>query len=117
MILRANKARAEASKDNISFIESKITDIPLESGIADCIISNCVINLVPGEEKQLVFHEVFRLLKPGGRLAISDILMKKVLPDNLQSCMALYTGCIAGASQVADYQEYLRVAGFKGTST
>src|SRR3569833_3164656 len=117
MILRANKARAEASKDNISFIESKITDIPLESGIADCIISNCVINLVPGEEKQLVFHEVIRLLKPGGRLAISDILMKKVLPYNLQSCMALDTGCIVGACQVADYQEYLRVAGFKGTST
>lgn len=117
MILRANKARAETNNNNVSFVESKITDIPLKSGIADCIISNCVINLVPGEEKQLAFNEMFRLLKAGGRLAISDILLKKALPDSLQSCMALYTGCIAGASQVAKYEEYLKVAGFKGEST
>ena len=117
MILRANKSRAETNNDAVSFVESKITDIPLQAGVADCIISNCVINLVPGEEKQLAFSEMFRLLKPGGRLAISDILLKKALPDELQSCMALYTGCVAGASQVAEYEEYLKVAGFKGRST
>ncbi|KAI0406724.1 arsenite methyltransferase [Xylaria palmicola] len=116
MIIRANKSRAETNRQNVSFVESKITDIPLQSGIADCIISNCVINLIPTEEKQLAFNEMFRLLKPGGRLVISDILLKQALPDNLQSCMALYTGCVAGASQVAEYEKYLQVAGFQGGS-
>lgn len=113
MIIRASKSRAETNSHNVSFVESKITDIPLQSGIADCIISNCVINLVPAEEKQLAFNEMFRLLKPGGRLAISDILLKQALPDSLQSYMALYTGCVAGASQVAEYEKYLQVAGFQ----
>ncbi|KXJ84768.1 ubiE/COQ5 methyltransferase [Microdochium bolleyi] len=112
MITRANKSRAETHRDNVSFVESKITNIPLQSGIADCIISNCVINLVPAEEEQLAFNEMFRLLKPGGRLAISDILLKQALPESLQSCVALYTGCVAGASQVADYEKYLQAAGF-----
>lgn len=113
MLARANKLKEESGKKNLSFVESKITDIGLDSGIADCIISNCVINLVPEEEKQLAFSEMFRLLKPGGRLAISDILSKKPLPDNLRSCIALYTGCIAGASQVAEYEKYLKAAGFQ----
>ncbi|KAK2038783.1 arsenite methyltransferase [Colletotrichum somersetense] len=112
MVARANKSRAETQGDNVSFVQSKITDIPLQSGIADCVISNCVINLVPAEEKQLAFDEMFRLLKPGGRLAISDMLLKQALPDSLRSCVALYTDCIAGASQVADYDKYLRAAGF-----
>lgn len=116
MINRANKSRVESNSQNVSFVESKITDIPLQSSIADCIISNCVINLVPAEEKQLAFNEMFRLLKPGGRLAISDILLKQALPDNLQPCMALYTGCVAGASQVAEYEKYLQVAGFQRVS-
>lgn len=116
MLARANKSKAESGKDNVSFVESKITDITLDSGIADCIISNCVINLIPGEEKQLAFNEMFRLLKVGGRLAVSDILLKKTLPENLQSCVALYTGCIAGASQVADYEKYLKTAGFERES-
>jgi arsenite methyltransferase len=113
MLARANKSRAESGKDNVSFVKSKITDIALDSGIADCIISNCVINLVPEEEKQLAFNEMFRLLKFGGRLAISDILLKKTLPENLQSSVALYTGCISGASQVTDYEKYLKTAGFE----
>ena len=117
MIIRANKSRAKTNSRNVSFVESKITDIPLQSGIADCIISNCVINLVPAEEKQLAFNEMFRLLKPGGRLAISDILLKQALPEDLQWCMALYTGCVAGASRVAEYEKYLQVAGFRGGST
>jgi arsenite methyltransferase len=116
MIIRANKSRIETNSRNVSFIKSKITAIPLQSGVADCIISNCVINLVPAEEKQLVFNEIFRLLKAGGRLAISDILLKQDLPDSLQASMALYTGCVAGASLVAEYEKYLQVAGFRGAS-
>lgn len=103
-----------SGKTNTEFIESQITKISLESGIADCIISNCVINLVPQDEKQLVFNEMFRLLKRGGRVAISDILARKPLHETMRKNIALYVGCIAGASQVAEYENYLREAGFEG---
>ncbi|KAJ4253871.1 hypothetical protein NW762_010268 [Fusarium torreyae] len=99
--------------DNVQFVESRITEIALEDGIADCIISNCVVNLVPHDEKQQVFNEMFRLLKHGGRVAISDILAKKPLPDEIRHNMDLYIGCVAGASQVVEYEQYLRIAGFK----
>ncbi|EED12222.1 arsenic methyltransferase Cyt19, putative [Talaromyces stipitatus ATCC 10500] len=102
-----------AGLSNATFIEASITSIPLPSSSVDCIISNCVINLVPAKDKGSVFHEIARLLKPGGRLAISDILARKPLPKNIVEDMALYMGCIAGASQVAEYEEYLRQAGFQ----
>jgi arsenite methyltransferase len=114
MLKRANQNKEKAGADNVSFIESLITDIPLPDSTADCIISNCVVNLVPESEKQIVFNEMFRLLKPGGRVAISDILAKHELPQHVKSNMALYVGCIAGASQVKDYEKYLREAGFAG---
>ncbi|KND89098.1 putative arsenite methyltransferase [Tolypocladium ophioglossoides CBS 100239] len=113
MLDKARKLRADSGKMNTDFVESCITKIALESGIADCIISNCVVNLVPEGDKQLVFNEMFRMLRPGGRVAISDILAKKPLPEEIKKSMALYVGCIAGASQVADYELYLRQAGFK----
>lgn len=84
----------------------------IPSNTADCIISNCVINLVPEEDKPLVFKEMHRLLKPGGRIAISDILAKKPLPEKLRANMALYVGCVSGASLVEEYERYLREAGF-----
>lgn len=112
MLDKANRNKENAKAENVSFVESPITKIELPDGIADCIISNCVVNLVPEDEKQLVFNETFRLLKSGGRVAISDILVKKELPDRLKNSMALYVGCIAGASQVQDYEKYLRKAGF-----
>ena len=114
MLERANRNKEKAKADNVSFTESMITDIALPDATANCIISNCVVNLVPEAEKQLVFNEMFRLLKPGGRVAISDILSKKELPQMLKKSMALYVGCIAGASQVKDYEKYLREAGFGG---
>ena len=107
-----NKQKAGAAADNVSFVDSQITAIALEDGIADCIVSNCVINLVPEGDKPLVFREMARLLKPGGRVAVSDILAKKPLPDSLRKCMALYAGCIGGASQISQYEEYLHGAGF-----
>lgn len=110
----ANKARVHAS--NVQFIESAITSIALPDEVADCIISNCVINLVPTEDKQLAFSEMFRLLKPGGRLAISDILARKEFTYEIKNNIALYVGCIAGASQVSEYDEFLRNAGFHGKS-
>lgn len=114
MLARANRNKEKVGAANVAFIESPITKIDLPPSTADCIISNCVINLVPENEKHLAFEEMFRLLKPGGRVAISDILAKKALPDALKKDVALYVGCISGASQAADYERYLREAGFKG---
>ncbi|KAH8125992.1 arsenite methyltransferase [Trichoderma asperellum] len=114
MLKKAEGLKASWGKNNVEFVQSQITRIALEDGIADCIISNCVVTLVPEQEKQLAFNEMFRLLKPGGRVAISDILAKSPLPDNIKKSMALYVGCIAGASQVGMYQKYLKEAGFSG---
>lgn len=117
MLARAQQLKDDSSKMNVEFVESFITKIPLASGIADCIISNCVINLVPQDEKQLVFDEIFRLLKPGGRVAISDILAKRPLPEKIRQSISLYVGCIAGASQLSEYEVFLRNAGFTGESS
>ena len=114
MLSRAERIKTETNFNNTSFVESPITKIDLPDGVADCIISNCVINLVPTAEKQSSFDEMYRLLKPNGRVAISDILLTKDLPKELKSSMALYVGCIAGASKVEEYEQYLRQAGFKG---
>lgn len=115
MLEKANCNKKKTGAENVLFIESPITKIALPDTTADCIISNCVVNLVPEQEKQLCFNEMFRLLKPGGRVAISDILLKEGdLPTDLKNDPALYVGCIAGASQIKDYEKYLRSAGFNG---
>ena len=116
MLSRAKTIKEKTNAENTSFIESRITSIPLPAATADCIISNCVINLVPHTEKQLAFNEMFRLLKPNGRVAISDILLTQDLPNELKNNIALYVGCISGASRLEDYETYLKVAGFKGMS-
>ncbi|KAI3567755.1 S-adenosyl-L-methionine-dependent methyltransferase [Fusarium oxysporum f. sp. albedinis] len=113
MLAKALALKADRAINNVEFIESRITNIVLEDGIADCIISNCVVNLVPHNEKQQAFNEMFRLLKPGGRVAISDILAKKPLPEKIRNSMAFYVGCVAGASQVVEYEQYLGNAGFE----
>jgi arsenite methyltransferase len=117
MLELARRNAKNAGASNASFIEGFITSIPLPSSTVDCIISNCVINLVPEHEKYLVFQEIFRLLKPGGRVAISDILAKQELPLEIRQDLSLYVGCIAGASQVGDYERYLKEAGFEGNNT
>ena len=115
MLVRANNIKSETRKTNVEFVESRITDMSaLDSGIANCVISNCVLNLVPATEKHVVFNEIFRLLKPGGRVALSDVLAKKPLPEKLKSDMAMYVGCIAGASMASDYEKFLKDAGFVG---
>jgi arsenite methyltransferase len=114
MLALAHKNKQASGVENAEFVKSRITDIPIESDIADCVISNCVINLVPEGEKHLVFKEVFRILKPGGRLAVSDILATKELPQAMKDSIALYCGCIAGASQVKEYKDYMKDAGFRG---
>ncbi|ORY04563.1 ubiE/COQ5 methyltransferase, partial [Clohesyomyces aquaticus] len=109
------KARLNASKSNITnvtFLEGKISSLPLPSSSTDVIISNCVINLVPESEKPTVFREIFRVLKPGGRLAVSDILAKKRFTDEMRRDVALYVGCMAGASLKEEYEQWMREAGF-----
>ncbi|KAJ6782220.1 hypothetical protein PWT90_06726 [Aphanocladium album] len=113
MLAKAHKLKQDTGKTNVEFIHARITDIPLAAATVDCITSNCVINLVPEQEKQAVFREIYRLLKPGGRVAISDILAKRPLPNEIRNRIDLYVGCVAGASQVVEYQTYLETAGFK----
>jgi arsenite methyltransferase len=116
MIELARRNAGRHSYNNVSFVQSDITSTPLADGTADCIISNCVINLVPQSRKHLVFKDMFRLLKTGGRIAVSDLLALKELPDAIRSNIAAYVGCIAGAAQVSQYEQWLREAGFTGES-
>jgi SAM-dependent methyltransferase len=117
MLSRAKLNAEKSSITNVKFVLSPITKIPLESESADCIISNCVINLLAQDEKPVCFAEVFRLLKPGGRLAVSDILAKKEFPEELRKDLALYVGCISGASLVKEYEVWLKQVGFEGMSS
>ncbi|KAH6689038.1 S-adenosyl-L-methionine-dependent methyltransferase [Plectosphaerella plurivora] len=112
MIAKAKANARKAETTNTHFVEAVITAVPLPDETADCIISNCVINLVPASEKQMAFNEMFRLLKPGGRLAISDILAKQEFTQEIRDNIALYVGCIAGAGLVSDYESFLATAGF-----
>ena len=116
MLALAEKNKAKAGVENVEFVEGRISSIPLPNSIADVIISNCVINLVPAAEKHLVFSEMFRVLKPGGRVAISDILARKPLSESLQRSVAAYCGCISGASLVENYHMFLKDAGFGSKS-
>ncbi|KAK3984993.1 S-adenosyl-L-methionine-dependent methyltransferase [Cladorrhinum sp. PSN332] len=113
MLARAEKIKTDRSITNASFVKGNITSVPVEPETADLIISNCVINLVPHAEKHLVFKEMYRLLKPGGRVAVSDILAKQPLPENLRNDIALYVGCIAGAAEIQEYEAWFAEAGFK----
>ena len=114
MLHKANHIKAKVSTENVDFVKSRITAIELGDASADCIISNCVINLVPEHEKRLVFNEMYRILKPGGRVAVSDVLLKRVLPEKLKGSVELYVGCVAGASMVGKYETYFKEAGFQG---
>lgn len=112
-----NLARRNAVKlgngkapDNIEFHLSTIDNLPLAAASVDCIISNCVINLAPDKSK--VFEEMARVLKPGGRVAISDIALKKPMPQSISEDVMAYVGCIAGAIEIEEYKAGLLAAGF-----
>jgi arsenite methyltransferase len=106
-------ARANAAKSgcaNVEFYKATIDKLPLPDASVDCVISNCVINLAT--DKPAVFREISRVLKPGGRLAVSDIALKQPLPPEIGGDLMAYIGCIAGAISVEDYQNGLAQAGF-----
>ena len=109
-----SKARLNAEKGNFKNVEFRLGEIehlPLSDNSVDAIISNCVINLSP--DKQSVFNECFRVLKDGGRLAISDVVAFADLPSEIRNDVTLFTGCMAGASHIDEVKEMLRAAGFR----
>jgi arsenite methyltransferase len=112
MLDLANANKARAGVDNVEFLLGTIEDIPLPDDSVDVIISNCVVNL--SADKDRVFSEALRVLRPGGRLAISDILLARPLDGDLAAIMALWTGCIAGALTQDDCVDKVSAAGFEG---
>ena len=102
--------RNAAGRKNVEFHKATIDNIPLPDASVDCVISNCVINLAP--DKPAVFREIARVLKPGGRLAVSDIALKKPLPPEIGNDLMAYIGCVAGAILMDDYRNWLAAAGF-----
>ncbi len=111
MIERARANATAGGYTNVDFHLSTIDKIPLPDASVDCVISNCVLNLAP--DKPAVFREIARVLKPGGRLAVSDIALKHELPEAIAKSVAAYVGCIAGAIRIDDYRNGLLAAGFE----
>jgi ubiquinone/menaquinone biosynthesis C-methylase UbiE len=111
MIDRARRNAEKQSIKNVEFHLARIDQLPLADRSVDCIISNCVINLAP--DKPAVFREMFRVLKPGGRVAVSDIALKRQLPAEIGQNILAYVGCIAGAILIEEYIRDLVAAGFE----
>jgi len=111
MVAKALRNKACGGYDHVEFRVGEIERLPVADASVDVIISNCVVNLSP--DKGRVFQEAFRVLKPGGRLAISDIVALAPIPDELRKDWELYTGCVAGASQAGEIKDMLEKAGFE----
>jgi arsenite methyltransferase len=111
------KARANAKRmgvTNVEFRQGYLEDLPVDNNSVDVTISNCVINLSPDKAK--VFNEVFRVLKPGGKLAVSDIVTDGPLPDTIKQSLSMWAGCVAGAVDAKDYIAMMETAGFTDIS-
>ena len=114
MIERARSGAVRLNLTNVEFRQGYLEDLPVDSGSVDVIISNCVINLSPDKEK--VFGEAFRVLKPGGKLAVSDIVTDGPLPDPVKQSLSAWAGCVAGAVEAGDYIGMMKSAGFTDVS-
>lgn len=110
MLQRARAGQQKLGLTNVEFHQSTIDRLPLPDNSVDCVISNCVINLVP--DKLVVFKEILRVLKPGGRVALSDIALKQQLPSEVKQSFEAYVGCISGAILIEEYRNLLEQAGF-----
>jgi arsenite methyltransferase len=111
MVLKARENAEKLGYNNVEFRQGDIEDMPLTSNIADVVVSNCVLNLVPNKHK--VFSEIYRILKPGGHFSISDIVLEGFLPEKWKQIAELYAGCVAGAIQRNEYLAIIDEAGFK----
>ena len=114
MLDLARRNASEAGATNVEFLEGRIDDVPLGPGTIDVIISNCVVNLAV--DKQKVFTEMYRLLRPGGRIGLSDVVTENRLTDAERAERGSYVGCIAGALSVSDYTAGLEAAGLRDVS-
>src|SRR3954466_2047378 len=112
MLALARENQRKAGVTNVEFLKGEIEHIPLPDKSVDVIISNCVINL--SGDKDQVMREAFRVLKPGGRFAVSDVVVRGTLPDAVRQSMELWVGCVAGALSESDYRAKLGAAGFTG---
>lgn len=110
MILKATENARAGNYGNVEFRQGEIENIPAADNSVDVVISNCVINLAPDKEK--VFKEAFRVLKPGGRLLVSDIVLLKELPDVVKNSIGAYIGCLCGAVMMDEYLNAIKKAGF-----
>jgi len=110
MLALAEQNKAAAGAENVQFLKGQIEQIPLPDAAVDVIISNCVINLAA--DKGQVLREAFRVLRPGGRFAVSDVVAQGVVPDDLRADMEAWVGCVAGALEEQEYRHLLRDAGF-----
>jgi ubiquinone/menaquinone biosynthesis C-methylase UbiE len=111
MLALARENQKKAGVQNVEFLKGAIEEIPLPDNSVDVIISNCVINL--SGDKDRVLREAFRVLKPGGRLAVSDVVIRGEVPAQVRKSMELWVGCIAGALQESEYRQKLQTAGFE----
>jgi SAM-dependent methyltransferase len=111
MLALANDNKARAGADNVEFLKGEIENIPLPDSSVDVIISNCVINL--SADKGQVLREAFRVLKPGGRFAVSDVVVRGETPEAVRRNMELWIGCVAGALEEMEYRDLLADAGFR----
>ena len=114
MVSKARKHAAKGGYENVEFRLGEIENLPVQDNSVDVIISNCVINL--STEKARVYSEAFRVLKPGGRLAIMDIVVTAALPDEMRESFEFYTGCVAGAQRVDFLEKIITKVGFKNIS-
>jgi len=112
MLALARENQRKAGVTNVEFLKGEIENIPLPEASVDVIISNCVINL--SGDKDRVLREAFRVLKPGGRFAVSDIVIRGEIPDDVRRSVELWSGCIAGALQESEYRAKLEATGFEG---
>jgi arsenite methyltransferase len=114
MLALARENQRQAGVENVEFLKGEIENIPLPDGSVDVVISNCVINL--SAHKDRVLREAFRVLKPGGRFAVSDVVVRGAVPEAVQKCMTLWVGCIGGALEEQEYRAKLAAAGFGDVS-
>jgi arsenite methyltransferase len=112
MLALANANKAKAGVANVEFLKGQIESIPLPDKSVDVIISNCVINLSANKDR--VLAEAFRVLRPGGRLAVSDVVTRGEIPAEIREHVLLWVGCLAGALEDGDYRAKLASAGFEG---
>ena len=114
MLALARENQRQAGVTNVEFLKGEIEHIPLADNSVDVLISNCVINL--SADKDRVLREAFRVLKPGGRFAVSDVVVRGAVPDEVRKSMLLWVGCIAGALEETEYLSKLTAAGFEQAS-